>query len=197
MSKGIREFTNAAFATHLPMIAEVGQTAFRKTVIESVMLQFGVSVASASTHYNFSKKMAMIEAPESVKELGRAPGKNNGGRKPLTTVDVVKVKDGTMVASGLSRGAAELLIAKAAATGNKPKLMVREVPKFVIEIATSMAEVLPAGTRQAIMRGHGIRNFYRPANPSIIPRLIFPSTPMDTAVITIARRSPMNIAGVI
>ena len=115
MTKGIPEFSNEAFAQRIPMIKPEGGTAFRKAVMASIIESFpGTTVASAATHYNHSKKMAMIDSPKAIEGLGRAEDKK-GGRKPLTVVDVIKVKDGTVVATGISRGAAQHMITAAKA----------------------------------------------------------------------------------
>lgn len=88
MSKGIREFTRTAFLAALPQRAEIGNTAFRKSVISTVALAFEISVASASTHYNHAFKQVKETNPESVEGLGRAEGKK-GGRKAKVVAEVV------------------------------------------------------------------------------------------------------------
>ena len=126
MTKGIREYVSARFAQFLPQLATIGNTAFRKTVMQGACEEFGISVASAATHYNFSLKEQRVNDPKSVAGLGR-PDDKKGGRKPIHTVDVIKVKTGEVVATGISRGAAEMLIERAAAARNKPKLAIKEV----------------------------------------------------------------------
>ena len=123
MTQGIRAFTNARFAKLLPQLAELGNAGFRAKVMQSVVDKFGISVASSATHYNHALKMTRAADPASVATLGR-PADKKGGRKPIHVVDVIKVKTGEVVASGVSKGAAELLIAKAAAS-RKAKLAVR------------------------------------------------------------------------
>ena len=81
MSKGIRAFANAKFMELLPLRVEVGDRAFRKAVWTAVQAQFGVSVASACSHYNYAFQLCKKEHPELVVGLGRPPEKNNGGRK--------------------------------------------------------------------------------------------------------------------
>ena len=81
MSKGIRAFANAKFMELLPQRAELGDRAFRKAVWTAVQAQFGVSVASACSHYNYAFQLCKKEHPELVVGLGRPPEKNNGGRK--------------------------------------------------------------------------------------------------------------------
>lgn len=140
MTKGIREFTNDAFISNMGILGETGDgTAFRKAVMQSVVLQFGITIASAATHYNHSLKQAKIECPELVKGLGREVGKT-GGRKTVITVDVIKVKTGEVVVAGVSKGAADLLISKAAAQG-KAKLAIKTDAPVVPEAAVAAPAV--------------------------------------------------------
>jgi hypothetical protein len=136
MGKGIREFANESFARNMPLIKGEGNAKFRRTVMEEIVLAYGISVASAATHYNHSLKMARIECPEGVKGLGRTPDKT-GGRKAITMVDVIKVKTGEVFAAGVSKGAAVLLIATAKAQG-KTALAIKEdaVAEPVVEAVT-------------------------------------------------------------
>lgn len=136
MTTGIREFTNARFAAHLPQLAELGNTGFRAKVMGETIAEFNISVASAATHYNHSLKMQRVAEPKSVAGLGR-PEDKKGGRKPIHTVDVIKVKTGEIVASGISKGAADLLITTAAAK-KKAKLMIK-----VVETAEPAAVAAP------------------------------------------------------
>ncbi len=124
MTKGIREFTNARFTKLLPQLAELGNTAFRARVMEGVVKKFEISVASAATHYNHALKMQRVADPKSVESLGR-PEDKKGGRAVTNPVTVVKVKSGEVVMEGISKGAAELLIAKAAAKKGVAKLMIK------------------------------------------------------------------------
>ena len=55
----------------------------------------------------------------------------------MTTVTVIKVKTGEVVVEGVSKGAAELLIAKAAAAKNKPKLAIKTEVETPAEAATA------------------------------------------------------------
>ena len=137
MTKGIREAAVAKFAEYLPKRAEIGNTAFRKSVMSDLMSMFDISLASAATHYNHALKDARTRMPEQVKDLGRAEDKK-GGRKPIHTVDVVKCKTGEVVASGLSRAAAQALV-DAAAAKKKAKLEIRAA-------VTETAETAEAGT---------------------------------------------------
>ncbi len=125
MTKGIREFVNARFAEHLPQRAELTNAGFRKKVMEAAIVQFNISVASAATHYNHALKMQRQSDPKSVEDLGRAEDKK-GGRKPIHTVDVIKVKTGEVVAQGLSKAAADAMIEQAASK-KKAKLAIKEV----------------------------------------------------------------------
>lgn len=86
MDKGIRQESNRKFAEMLPLRAELGNTGFRKSVIMHLVEQFGISIASAATHYNHSFQQAKINMPEQVEGLGRPPEKNNGGRKKKVVV---------------------------------------------------------------------------------------------------------------
>lgn len=114
MTKGIREYTNARFMKLLPQLGELGGTAFRAKVMEGAVTKFDITPASAATHYNHALKMQRLADPKSVEGLGRPEGKK-GGRPVLHAVDVIKVKTGEVVATGVSRGAAEMMIATAAA----------------------------------------------------------------------------------
>ena len=89
MSKGIRAFANAKFMELLPARAELGDRAFRKAVWTAVQEQFGVSVASACSHYNYAFQLCKKEHPELVVGLGRPPEKNNGGRKKKAALPIL------------------------------------------------------------------------------------------------------------
>jgi len=137
MTQGIRAYTNARFAKYLPQLVELGNAGFRAKVMEGAVKHFGISVASAATHYNHALKMQRAADPASVAGLGR-PEDKKGGRKPIHTVTVIKVKTGEVVAEGVSKGAAELLITRAAAS-RKAKLAIRveEVAEVAAETATA------------------------------------------------------------
>ena len=89
MDKGIRPECNKKFGELLPTRenTRAGNTAFRKTVMAHIMTEFGITLASAATHYNH----AFIDAREKAKTdatlagllegLGR-PEDKKGGRKP-------------------------------------------------------------------------------------------------------------------
>ena len=144
MTQGIREFTNATFNATLPQLAEMGNIAFRAEVMNQAIMAFGISVGSAATHYNHALKAARAANPEAVAKLGR-PEDKKGGRKPVHLVDVIKVKTGEVVASGLSKAKAELLVTKAAATPNKPRLAI----KAQEAVAEAAVETAPAVEAQA------------------------------------------------
>lgn len=136
--KGIREYTNARFVELLPQLPELGNAGFRKAVMQGAITAFGISVASAATHYNFALKTQRATSPKSVAGLGR-PEDKKGGRKPIHVVDVIKVKTGEVVASGISRDAANLLITKAAAS-RKAKLAIKEPVAEVAPVAEAAVE---------------------------------------------------------
>lgn len=150
MDKGIRPACNAKFRELLPQRAELGNTAFRKAVMDSIMEDFGCSLASAATHYNHSFKLVKSEDPTLVEGLGRPEDKKGGRKKKEPPVaegapaaaaaeaegategaetteqeslaaaepllyTVVKAKDKTVVASGLTQEQADALIARATA----------------------------------------------------------------------------------
>ena len=88
MTKGIRAFTNATFVATLPQLNELGPVAFRRTVMEASITNFGISIASAATHYNHALKLAKEATPTAVAGLGR-PDDKKGGRKKKTAVVIV------------------------------------------------------------------------------------------------------------
>ena len=128
----------AKFNEYLPLRAELGNTGFRKSVIHDLMVMFNCSLGSASTHYNNAFKMAKLKTPELVEGLGRAPEKNNGGRKPSVVVNVVEAGTGVLVASKISRNKAAELVALAAAR-NQPALEVVAVVAEAAEAAEAAA----------------------------------------------------------
>lgn len=128
----------AKFNEYLPLRAELGNTGFRKSVIHDLMVMFNCSLGSASTHYNNAFKMAKLKTPELVEGLGRAPEKNNGGRKPSVVVNVVEAGTGVLVASKISRNKAAEMVALAAAR-NQPALEVVAVVAEAAEAAEAAA----------------------------------------------------------
>ena len=130
--KGIRINVNHKFVELLGTRAESGNTRFRANVIGYAMEEFGITLASAATHYNHAFKEAkkVPELAEALVGLGR-PEDKKGGRKPkvkaVATVeaDVVEVQqtefrvlrksDNAVIAEALSFEAASALVAKAKA----------------------------------------------------------------------------------
>jgi hypothetical protein len=140
MDKGIRVGVNFEFNNKLADLPMLGGKAFRKYILEWAVENYGVTWSAACTHYNFAKHEAMKVDPTLSSRLGRAPEKNNGGRKkksefvgpmPLTVKEVIefvdaesvvqetfnvkKKSDGSVVAEGLSFEDARTLVSKAAA----------------------------------------------------------------------------------
>ena len=140
MTKGIRAFVNDTFNTTLPKLTELGNIAFRAEVMNQAIMAFGISVASAATHYNHALKLAKENSPEAVKGLGRSEDKK-GGRKP-TLFTVIKAKDGSVVATGLTKANAEAMIEKAA---------VAKKAKLAIQVTVTVAE--PTATEVALVTG--------------------------------------------
>ena len=88
MDKGIRPACNAKFLELLPARTKdrAGNVLFRKNVMCSIMEDFGITLASAATHYNHAfleAKKASLANPtlaEQLEGLGR-PEDKKGGRK--------------------------------------------------------------------------------------------------------------------
>ena len=135
--KGIRVNVNHKFVELLSERATTGNTRFRANVIGYAMEEFGITLASAATHYNHAFKEAkkVPELAELLQGLGRAEDKK-GGRKPKAKIaaveaDVAEVQqtefrvlrksDNAVIAEALSFEAATALVAKAAAA-KKSKL---------------------------------------------------------------------------
>lgn len=89
MDKGIRPFARNKFVElnefrrkgEAPYAGPKGNTQFRKDVIASLMEAFGITLASAATHYNDAFRFIKEQNAELVSGLGRAEDKK-GGRKP-------------------------------------------------------------------------------------------------------------------
>lgn len=151
MDKGIRPYCNNKFVelNEQRRRGLLTNTVFRKSVMSDCMEQFGITLASAATHYNHAFKHVKELNAELVDGLGRAEDKK-GGRKPKvvavpelcgpvqppadadtdydvalvapqTVFNVCKKADGTVVAEGLCLEDARELVAKAAAA-KKAKL---------------------------------------------------------------------------
>lgn len=138
--KGIRPYCNNLFVQTLPSRAELGNTAFRKQVMFVIMEEFGITLASAATHYNHAFLQVKKSNPELVEGLGRAEDKK-GGRKAkakpseLTAAEVLnestevvqtlftvkRKSDDTVVAENIGFEDAQLLVQKAY-TAKKAKL---------------------------------------------------------------------------
>jgi hypothetical protein len=136
--KGIRVNVNHKFVELLPQRTELGNTRFRAEVIGYAMEEFGITLASAATHYNHAKIEAakVPELAAQMEGLGRAEDKK-GGRKPKAKTEAVVIGDvaemqqteftvkrksnGDVVAEKLSYTDAVALVAKAAAA-KKAKL---------------------------------------------------------------------------
>ena len=88
--KGIRPYCNRKFVelNEQRRRGLIGNTAFRKSVMCDIMEQFGITLASAATHYNHAFKLVKDLNNELVDGLGRAEDKK-GGRKPKVKVEVV------------------------------------------------------------------------------------------------------------
>lgn len=172
MDKGIRpaarvkfvEFNELRRRNADPFVGPKANTLFRAAVIDYLIENFGITLASAATHYNEAFKHVKELNSELVDGLGRAEDKK-GGRKPKAEVvattateqkteaaaetgtatitdaaamvglegllkeepelcSVVKSKDGSVVAEGITREQAEQLVAKAASQ-KKAKLEIR------------------------------------------------------------------------
>lgn len=93
MDKGIRPYCNAKFVELLNNRnrGELTNTQFRKNVMADVMDQFGITLASAATHYNHAFKTVKELNSELVSGLGR-PEDKKGGRKPKAKLVAEAVK---------------------------------------------------------------------------------------------------------
>jgi hypothetical protein len=69
---GIRESVTAKFVELLPQLGkELSSRQFRKAVMDYTVAEFGVTVSSAASHYNYALKLKRLENPELVEGLGR------------------------------------------------------------------------------------------------------------------------------
>jgi hypothetical protein len=100
MDKGIRPACNAKFLELLPARVNTreGNCAFRKSVMASVMEDFGITLASAATHYNHAFKHAVSLNTPGLDGLGR-PEDKKGGRKPKAKPEAAVV--GTLISQGI------------------------------------------------------------------------------------------------
>ena len=127
MDKGIRPEARNKFAelNEQRRRGLLSNKDFRKAVMDHLIENFGITLASAATHYNEAFKFLKELNAELVDWLGRAEDKK-GGRKPKVVTEefvgpilpalfnVVKAKDGTMVAERVTQEVAQALIDKAA-----------------------------------------------------------------------------------
>ena len=97
MDKGIRPACNAKFLELLPTRVNTreGNCAFRKTVMASIMEDFGITLASAATHYNHAFKTAVTNNVAGLEGLGR-PEDKKGGRKPKAKPEAAVTTDGAV-----------------------------------------------------------------------------------------------------
>jgi hypothetical protein len=142
MDKGIRPEARAKFAAlnEERRRGLVSNKDFRKAVMDHLIEQFGITLASAATHYNEAFKFLKELNAELVDGLGRAEDKK-GGRKPKQKeeaaaveefvgpilpelVNVLKAKDNSMVAERVTREVAQALVDKAASQ-KKAKLVIQ------------------------------------------------------------------------
>ena len=77
----IRAAASMMFVQLLPSRAEVGNKMFRRNVMHYLCETFDCTVPAAATHYNYAFQDVKNNTPAWVVGLGRAEGKNNGGRK--------------------------------------------------------------------------------------------------------------------
>lgn len=75
--KGIRSFTNQTFFDNLQYRDQLGNTGFRKKVLEEVVNMFGIKTSAASTHYNYSLKLYRTTHPDMIAGLGREVDEHN------------------------------------------------------------------------------------------------------------------------
>lgn len=103
MDKGIRPAARAKFV-ELNELRRRGEgeytgpkanTIFRKHVMCFLMEEFGITLASAATHYNEAFKLVKEATPELVSGLGR-PEDKKGGRKPKA-----KAPEATLISEGI------------------------------------------------------------------------------------------------
>lgn len=148
MTKGIREHVNEKFASLLPKRTELGNTGFRKAVMQDAMTVFGISLASAATHYNHTLKFIKETDPTLVEGLGR-PEDKKGGRKPIHTVQVIKVKNGEHVGERMSIAKAQKLVLASQGKG-LVKLMIKdETPAAEAPAAVEGATAEAAASTEA------------------------------------------------
>jgi hypothetical protein len=108
--------------------------------MQKAMEQFGISLASAATHYNHTLKFVKETDPTLVEGLGREEDKK-GGRKPIHTVQVIKVKDGSHVGERMSLEKAKKLVL---ASQEKGKVKLSILDETAAEETPAVVEGAPA-----------------------------------------------------
>lgn len=112
-----REGTSRAFALDLftrllPQRTEIGNTAFRDKVLSTMQEEQNMSRASAAATYNIVKKYAVEQ--ELCEDFGRTPAQPKPKKaKKAKTVNVVRKKDGNVVAKNVTEAEAKDMIEKA------------------------------------------------------------------------------------
>jgi hypothetical protein len=84
----IRETALQLFQRNLKIAQKQGGTPFRRKVMDALIAQFDITLASAATHYNYALNVVRNQDPTVVEGIGRAPGKNNGGRPRGVSTDL-------------------------------------------------------------------------------------------------------------
>ena len=104
MDKGIRPACNAKFLELLPTRENTtkGNTAFRKNVMASIMEDYGITLASAATHYNHAFLEAKKDPNNAVllQGLGR-PEDKKGGRKPKAKAEAAVLTGAELLLSNV------------------------------------------------------------------------------------------------
>lgn len=153
MTIGVRAFVNACFANNLPRFrsGELTAKAFRALVMQLAVQEFGVTVASAATHYNHSLKTTRAADPAAVEGLGR-PEDKKGGRPVVHPKTVMNTKTGEIVGDGLSKAAADNLISKGGKTEDgKPMFVIKVAEAAPVEATAEQApESAPVETSETV-----------------------------------------------
>lgn len=119
MDKGIRPAARAKFAelnelrrrNVEPFNGPKANTVFRKHVMGYLMDEFGITLASAATHYNEAFKFVKELNSELVDGLGR-PEDKKGGRKPKTALTATEVEGGEKPAEDVTPVQTEFTVKK-------------------------------------------------------------------------------------
>lgn len=145
MDKGIRPYCNAKFVelNNLRNRGELTNTAFRKSVMADVMDQFGITLASAATHYNHAFKTVKELNSELVSGLGRAEDKK-GGRKPKAKLVLTTGDNDVRSVEFIDQQYADCVAAAAGAIG--PVETVDQVPNGWDKVDTSVEDAPAAKT---------------------------------------------------